>query len=81
MDWGSATTLGDVVLNNDLTTYWTPYAGSLKFLKGEPVDVPPKGHPAVLELWATWCDRPQAKLLYASTATDDFTSMQLTMST
>ncbi|BDA46662.1 probable thiol-disulfide oxidoreductase ResA [Coccomyxa sp. Obi] len=30
-------------------------AGHLKFLKGEPVDVPPTGSPAVIELWATWC--------------------------
>ncbi|CAK0785789.1 hypothetical protein CVIRNUC_009000 [Coccomyxa viridis] len=30
-------------------------AGSLKILKGEPTDLPPNGHPAIIELWATWC--------------------------
>ena len=30
------------------------FAGSLKVLKGEPTDLPPNGHPAIIELWATW---------------------------
>lgn len=29
--------------------------GALQFLKGEPTDIPAKGKPTVVELWATWC--------------------------
>ncbi|CAL5228256.1 g11358 [Coccomyxa viridis] len=30
-------------------------ADQLRVLKGEPLDLPPDGYPAVIELWATWC--------------------------
>ena len=35
------------------------YSGQLTWLKGESTNLPPPGRPAVLELWATWCDDGQ----------------------
>ena len=29
-------------------------ADQLRVLKGEPLDLPPDGYPAIVELWATW---------------------------